>query len=191
MSTNGADSFDEDERMQRARMVAQIRAQSRQTIEESEELAASLRARAPGPDVRRREAPPEPEPEPLPIAPAIASLRAEFETRLETSLESNRAFVQELLELLAGDFSKQWTAGIDDVAKTVSVEMRELRSDVARSTGRASGEVDALRSELGRSKVQIETLKAETEQLRVDLAKVNESLGQVWNRFGRLQEVRS
>ena len=55
-----------------------------------------------------------PKPEPAQAVPdvrnAIASLRAEFERWLDVSLESSRAFTQELLELVVGDLCTKWPA---------------------------------------------------------------------------------
>ena len=79
--------------------------------------------------------------------------------------------MQELLELCAASFAERWTGEVDNLAKTVSIELRELQSAIARSSGRASGEVEALRSEIERGKIQVETLKAEVAELRAELAR--------------------
>lgn len=60
--------------------------------------------------------------------------------------------MQELLESVAEGFAERWTAAADDVARVLSVELRELRNDIARSAGRSSGEVEALRSMIQRGR---------------------------------------
>ena len=78
---------------------------------------------------------------------------------------------------------------MDNVAKTVFAELRELRSDIARNAGKSTGELEVARAEVERSKVQIDALRVEIERLRTELDKTNTSLVKVSRRFGRLQTV--
>lgn len=177
MSGNGHDLNDGDDRMRRALLVAKMRQEAAETILRGEQLVEELRAAAPPSDAAAYTAPPEPEPESEPqqtnagLVSLANVLRAEFETQLETSAESHRAFVTELLELCATGFAEKWNAAVDDLGKIVTVELRELRSTIARAEGRAGGETQALRDELTRAKGTIEELRSEVTELRSEFAR--------------------
>ena len=70
--------------------------------------------------LREKEPEPEPQQPSAGLANAIAALRAEFEIKIE----EHRNFTQELLELCAADFAKQWTGEVDNLAKIVTTELR-------------------------------------------------------------------
>ena len=187
---NGHDLLDDDdERMHRATLVARMREQARETIERSEALVERLRMEAPSSDAATY-TPREPEqPEPQQanaagLAAMVVSLRAEFDDKIETRIEILHGYVQELLELCAGDFARQWTGEVDNLAKIVTNELRELRSAIAQAGGRASGELEAARSEIERSKAQIEALRVEVAALRTDLDQCQQSLTSAWSRLG-------
>lgn len=81
---NGFDDLDGSERLERARLVNEMREPAARTIERSEQLCADLKAQAPGPDARLHEAPsapPEPlqEQRPMTDIQLAAMLRAEIE----------------------------------------------------------------------------------------------------------------
>ena len=108
---------------------------------------------------------------------------AELRRETQGALDYHRAFTSELLIQLVGDLRGEFCSEVDEAAKVLNSDLREVRNLIAQISGRANGDAESLRAELGRTKAQVEELTAEVTALRADLEKANASLANVWARF--------